>query len=98
MQYLHVDTIAWLADKFKSRIVHLEQFGFRNVPNMSKENQSGYFSGKRRLRKKLKGIPGVRKAIYTFRDFQAKRRISNTPPRDAGVYHLFAILQKIVSD
>jgi 2-polyprenyl-3-methyl-5-hydroxy-6-metoxy-1,4-benzoquinol methylase len=95
MQYLHVDTIAWLAGKFGCRIMHLEQFGFRAFEINSDQKQCRTNLKQRRLRKFIKDIPGVRKAVYAFREFQSKKLVANMPLRDAGVYHLFAVLQKL---
>ena len=94
MQYLHADTIAWLASKFGCRIVHLEQFGVRSFENTSSKKKCVSSLEHRRLRKIVKGIPGVRKAVYAFRDLQTRKRVTNMPPRDIGIYHLFAVLQK----
>lgn len=93
MQYLHVETISYLAGVFGFRILHLEQFGFRFAQDaLSCRNTAS--PGRMRLRRLVKGLPGVRQAVYTLRHFQTRLRSVGIPPREAGNYHLFAILQK----
>lgn len=96
MQYLHVDTIDYLARALRCRIVHLEQYGFRplddvlTVPCSHKQ-----FGVPPPVRRFLKRIPGMRRAIYALHDLTSLANAINQPLRDAGDYHLFAVLQKI---
>jgi SAM-dependent methyltransferase len=94
MQYLHVDTVDYLAHKLHCRILHCEQVGFRPLDDFSEDQGETPFISLHALRLFIKGIPGVRKAVYAFRDLQMRRRAAAIPPLDAGIYHLFAILQK----
>lgn len=95
MQYLHVDTIDYLAHKLHCRILHCEQFGFRAFDDIVQGGRKAALISSRRLRRFIKDIPGVRNAVYAFRDMQMKRRAASRTPLDTGIYHLFTVLQKI---
>jgi len=94
MQYLHVDTIDYLAHKLDCRILHCEQVGFRAFDDIAQCGRETALISSRRLRRFIKDIPGVRSAVYAFRNLQMKRRAAARPPLDTGVYHLFTVLQK----
>jgi len=94
MQYLHVDTVDYLAHRLHCRVLHFEQFGFRPLDDISQRKREAAFVRPRALRQFIKDIPGVRKAVYALRDLQMKRWAAANPPLDAGIYHLFTILQK----
>ena len=94
MQYLHVDTVEYLACKLQCRVLHFEQFGFRPLDDISQQEREAVFVHPHVLRQFIKDIPGVRKAVYAFRDVQMKRRAAASPSLDAGIYHLFTVLQK----
>jgi 2-polyprenyl-3-methyl-5-hydroxy-6-metoxy-1,4-benzoquinol methylase len=95
MQYLHARTIDYIAHSLDCCVVHLEQFGFRALGDITATShnkaKSNVFSF---LRSYLKHVPGVRPLVYRIRDLQGKLRDTNRPSRDIGVYHLFVILQK----
>lgn len=95
MQYLHVDTINYLAHKLHCRILHCEQIGFRASDDLVQIDGEASFLSSRRLRRFIKDIPGVRNAVFAFRNLQMKRRAAASPPLDTGIYHLFTVLQKI---
>ncbi len=94
MQYLHVDTIDYLAHKLDCRILHCEQMGFRALDDVARCGRETTRISSRRIRRFIKAIPGVRSAVYAFRNLQMRRRAAARPPLDTGVYHLFAVLQK----
>jgi 2-polyprenyl-3-methyl-5-hydroxy-6-metoxy-1,4-benzoquinol methylase len=94
MQYLHVDTVDYLAHKLHCRVLHFEQFGVRPLDDICQGKRKVAFLHPRLLRQFVKDIPGVRKAVYAFRDLQLRRRAAANPHLDAGIYHLFTILQK----
>lgn len=91
LQYLHTDTISHIAGKVGFRIVHLEQFGYRFAVPDARNSDSPILN---RLRRLIKDVPGVRRAVYTLRNFQIRRQAAKSPPREAGNYHLFTVLQK----
>lgn len=94
MQYLHVDTVAYLAKLLDCRIVHLEQLGFRSLEDISapREKSSGAIS--RSVRRMVKTIPGMRGAIYSFKHSLAAIKANRRSPVGNGDYHLYAVLQK----
>jgi 2-polyprenyl-3-methyl-5-hydroxy-6-metoxy-1,4-benzoquinol methylase len=94
MQYLHVDTIDYLAHKLDCRILHCEQVGFRALDDIAQSGRETTLISSQRLKRFIKDIPGVRSAVYAFRNLQMKRRAAARPPLDTGVYHLFTVLQK----
>ena len=95
MQYLHVDTIAFLAQRLRCRVVHLEQFGYRTLGEIRSGPPKRALSHYLTLKRHLKGIPGVRKSVYWYRNVQARMRSSVSPSHKSGTYHLFAVLQKV---
>ena len=94
MQYLHVDTIDYLAHQLDCRILHCEQVGSRATHDIAQSGRATTLISSRRLRRFIKDIPGVRNVVYTFRNLQMKRRAAARLPLDTGVYHLFTVLQK----
>lgn len=95
MQYLNVETIHFLSHLLGCRILHLEQFGFRPLEDISKPKKDVFTTRTQWLRRCIKSIPGVRKTVYALRDLQTRRRGAGIPSPDSGIYHLFAVLQKM---
>jgi 2-polyprenyl-3-methyl-5-hydroxy-6-metoxy-1,4-benzoquinol methylase len=95
MQYLHAETVDYLAHKLNCRIVHLEQLGFRPIEDISEPIKSVSSAATQRFRLCVKNMPGVRRTVYTLRDLQRQWRAAGIPSYDAGIYHLFAVLQKM---
>ena len=96
MQYLHVDTVDYLARSLRCRILHLEQFGFRQLDDVLTPPQSKTHRNTPNLfRRFIKRIPGMRRAIYAVHDLKNLMISINHPLRDSGDYHLFAVLQKV---
>ena len=95
MQYLHAETIDYLAHKLRCRIVHLEQLGFRAIEDISGPAKGVPTTGSQKFRRCVKSIPGVRSIVYALRDLQRRWHAAGIPSHDAGIYHLFAVLQKI---
>jgi len=93
MQYLHVDTVDYLARLLDCRIVHLEQHGFRSMENIATPKQRTSSLISPALRRMIKNIPGVRKALYGFRQSMANIKTRRNPVIN-GDYHLFTVLQK----
>ncbi len=98
MQYLHVDTVDYLGRSLHCRIVHLEQYGFRPLDNvlasLGPEPRPMAVLSVRRF---IKNIPGMRRAIYAFHDLRSLVKSIGQPLRDSGDYHLFAVLQKMAN-
>lgn len=94
MQYLHVDTVDYLAKLLNCRIVYLEQMGVRPLDDITapQKKSSGAISGS--LRRMIKSIPGMRNAIYNFRQSMVTITSLRRKPVTNGDYHLFAVLQK----
>ena len=93
MQYLHVETISYIVSEFGFSILHLEQLGFRSA-HADPAQIDTLSPSWMRLRRLIKGLPGVRQAVYTLRHYQAKHKSISMPPDEAGNYHIFAVLQK----
>ena len=93
LQYLHVDTVIFIARHFGCRILHLEQYGFREAENAQRVVVQTIGARLSPLRRHLKCIPGVRSAVYALRMAQTRSRSAFLPPRESGDYHLFAVLQ-----
>lgn len=94
MQYLHVDTIDYLAHKLDCRILHCEQVGFRTFEDIAQYRKETALISSRPMRRFIKNIPGVRRAVYAFRNLRMKLQAAARPPLDTGIYHLFTVLQK----
>ncbi len=92
MQYLHVSTVDMLAHALGMTVIHLEQYGHREVEDLAAPPKANPLSA--RMRQILKGVPGVRQSVYELHDL--RRRFSRmTGPRfGGGDYHLFCVLQK----
>lgn len=94
MQYLHVDTIDYLAKRLDCRIVHLEQLGFRSLDDIDAPPKKSSNAISASLRRMIKAIPGMRNAIYNFRQSMNTITSLRRKPVNNGDYHLFAVLQK----
>ena len=92
-QYLHVDTVEFIALQFGCRILHLEQYGYRMPEFIEPSATPTSRAPLTPLRRFAKRVPGVRSTVYAFRTAQNRRRAASLPPREGGDYHLFAVLQ-----
>ena len=93
LQYLHVDTVDFIARHFACRVLHLEQYGFREPEDAQPAAAPASGTPLVTLRRLAKALPGMRTAIYALRAAQGRRRAAALLPREGGNYHLFAVLQ-----
>lgn len=93
LQYLHVETVEFVARRFGCRILHLEQYGYREPGGAPPAARAAPGRRLSPLCRYAKRVPGVRAAVYALRAAQIRRRAATLPPREAGDYHLFAVLQ-----
>ncbi len=94
MQYLHIDTIDYLAHKLGCRILHCDQFGFRGPGDTSSVRSNKISEISNILTRSIKKLPGARGAIYSYHKLQMLRQVSSKSSLNCGLYHLFAVIQK----